>query len=44
MGALTREELAIALSAGADVVAWTREFLSLAAAPRPKQAVPLAST
>jgi alanine racemase len=32
MGALTREELATALSAGADVVAWTREFLSLAAA------------
>ena len=32
MGALTREELATALSAGADVVAWTGEFLSLAAA------------
>jgi alanine racemase len=32
MGALTRPELATALAAGADVVAWTREFLSLAAA------------
>jgi alanine racemase len=32
MGALTRAELATALAAGADIVAWTREFLSLAAA------------
>jgi alanine racemase len=32
MGALTSEELATALEAGADVVAWTREFLALAAA------------
>jgi alanine racemase len=32
MGALTTEELATALEAGADVVAWTREFLALAAA------------
>ena len=32
MGALTTEELAIALEAGADVVAWTPEFLALAAA------------
>lgn len=31
MGALTREELATALEAGADVVAWTREFLARAA-------------
>jgi alanine racemase len=31
MGALTSEELATALEAGADVVAWTREFLALAA-------------
>ncbi len=31
MGALTSEELATALEAGADVVAWTPEFLSLAA-------------
>jgi alanine racemase len=30
MGALTRAELGTALAAGADVVAWTREFLSLA--------------
>jgi alanine racemase len=31
MGALTRPELATALGAGADVVAWTREFLVEAA-------------
>ena len=31
MGALTSEELAIALEASADVVAWTREFMALAA-------------
>jgi alanine racemase len=31
MGALTSEELATALEASADVVAWTREFLALAA-------------
>lgn len=32
MGALTRAELGTALAAGADVVAWTREFLWQAAA------------
>lgn len=31
MGALTSEELTAALEAGADVVAWTMEFLTLAA-------------
>jgi alanine racemase len=31
MGALTQEELTAALEAGADVVAWTLEFLALAA-------------
>jgi alanine racemase len=31
MGALTPDELEIALEAGADVVAWTPEFLALAA-------------
>jgi alanine racemase len=35
MGALTARELAIALEAGADVVAWTPEFLALAAAQAP---------
>jgi alanine racemase len=32
MGALTREDLDVALGAGADVVAWTREFVSAIAA------------
>ncbi len=32
MGALTREELAVALEADADVVAWTTEFVAAAAA------------
>jgi alanine racemase len=36
MGPLTRRELATALGAGADVVAWTREFLAAAAAAAPE--------
>jgi alanine racemase len=35
MGALTRAELEVALEASADVVAWTPEFLALAAALAP---------
>ncbi|PTL56360.1 alanine racemase [Paraconexibacter algicola] len=35
MGALTPDELDLALGAAADVVAWTPEFLEAAARPRP---------